>query len=880
MELEFYDSENNLLNEITQWDINRKLKIKGLTLIQAPMIHFYNQYCSRALVVQSAVSENEILVNIPNILLQKDVPITVAIFVEETENEAKTVYMNNINVKTKMKPEDYTFEENIEYINWKELDDLAKNKYQEMQNLIDDINSKLANGEFNGRGIDRIEKTGTEGLVDTYTIYYTDNTTSTYNVKNGEKGDTGYTPQKGTDYWTEQDKTEIVNYTKDIVIPLIEDEFGNKLDLSINSSTYVMTLKLLNKSNEVLSEGSIDLPIETMVVNARYENATKELIIILQNGTEIEVPIGDLINGLVSESTFNTAINELKDRITPIETDVSNIKEEQIIQNENIDKIKDNLINLSVEGEEINVNDSSDLGSRITPKANTKQETTEGYNLWQLPQTETKDGLTFTNNGDGTFNIHGKGSKYNTFEINLSPENSGLEDGEEYKLIANNVPDLIIVVQQWGTIDSNFLGNIVNKGETKKYIKNNEANYIKMLIGINKNIDINYNNVEVTLFKGTGVKPFEPYTGGIPAPNPDYPQEMTSVTGNIEIKQNGKNLFDGIIENGGINAENGELVVNDNRRRSKNFIKVKPNTNYTIQRTSGDYRWIVGYTKNKVGIIDGNYNNMSSGIKSLNIGENNTTFKTTSTTEYIKWYDTNKNASNGKTQIELNTQLTEYEPYKGKLYPLSLGDIELNKIGDSQDYFSLENGKWYLNKEIENYVLNGTENISAGIYGTNSWIIRLTNLPQTEPKTEILVISDKFKGIKYNDRVENAPNTIYVDTDIQNIYIRNTEILNLTEYLTQNNTILKYVLKIPTKTEITDETLINQLNALYNAETFKPTTNLSSNSIAILKLDYIADTKAYIDNKLNNINTNANANTIQTLPLIKNNVENIENSEI
>lgn len=42
-----------------------------------------------------------------------------------------------------------------------------------------------------GRGIASIAKTGTSGLVDTYTITYTDGTTSTFSVTNGQKGDPG-----------------------------------------------------------------------------------------------------------------------------------------------------------------------------------------------------------------------------------------------------------------------------------------------------------------------------------------------------------------------------------------------------------------------------------------------------------------------------------------------------------------------------------------------------------------------------------------------------------------------------------------------------------------------------------------------------------------
>ena len=54
-----------------------------------------------------------------------------------------------------------------------------------------------------GRGITQIVKTSTDGNVDTYTIYYSDNTTSTFTVTNGvdgesiqgEKGEDGHTPE-------------------------------------------------------------------------------------------------------------------------------------------------------------------------------------------------------------------------------------------------------------------------------------------------------------------------------------------------------------------------------------------------------------------------------------------------------------------------------------------------------------------------------------------------------------------------------------------------------------------------------------------------------------------------------------------------------------
>lgn len=64
-----------------------------------------------------------------------------------------------------------------------------------------------------GTGISTIQKTSTSGLVDTYTITFTDGTTATYTVTNGEKG------EQGNDYiLTNQDKADIANLVSDFFI--------------------------------------------------------------------------------------------------------------------------------------------------------------------------------------------------------------------------------------------------------------------------------------------------------------------------------------------------------------------------------------------------------------------------------------------------------------------------------------------------------------------------------------------------------------------------------------------------------------------------------------------------------------------------------------
>ena len=66
--------------------------------------------------------------------------------------------------------------------------------YDEIQEDIEAALTQIReSGEFDGRGISYVSQTGgngAPGTTDTYTIYYSDNTTSTFNVYNGKDGNT------------------------------------------------------------------------------------------------------------------------------------------------------------------------------------------------------------------------------------------------------------------------------------------------------------------------------------------------------------------------------------------------------------------------------------------------------------------------------------------------------------------------------------------------------------------------------------------------------------------------------------------------------------------------------------------------------------------
>jgi len=118
------------------------------------------------------------------------------------------------------------------------------------QDLYNLINQRLLNGELKGEkgeqgnvgnGILSIEKTETNGLIDTYTITYTDNTKTTIEIKNGEK----------------YDDTNIKQ-----IIANVTEEIKEKIDASVVepliSNEVIEPKNIYNYANEIIGNMGID----------------------------------------------------------------------------------------------------------------------------------------------------------------------------------------------------------------------------------------------------------------------------------------------------------------------------------------------------------------------------------------------------------------------------------------------------------------------------------------------------------------------------------------------------------------------------------------------------------------------------------------------
>lgn len=89
---------------------------------------------------------------------------------------------------------------------------------------------------------------------------------------------------------------------------------------------------------------------------------------------------------------------------------------------------------------------------------------------------------------------------------------------------------------------TNFMQCYPNVGGEETFSDNYPILFFDLFF--NNNITFDNAKYEIQLEEGSTATSFEPYVGGISAPNPDYPQDVKVVTGRQVVTMTGKNLFD------------------------------------------------------------------------------------------------------------------------------------------------------------------------------------------------------------------------------------------------------------------------------------------------------------------------------------------------
>lgn len=195
---------------------------------------------------------------------------------------------------------------------------------------------------------------------------------------------------------------------------------------------------------------------------------------------------------------------------------------------------------------------------------------------------------------------------------------------------------------------------------------------------------------------------------------------------------------------------------------------------------------------------------------------------------------TNILMKNANIQLEEGSTATTYIEHQSQSYTIPTQQ-PMRAIGDVRDEFILkQNGKWYERHNIGNVILDGTENWSQRNQGDGTNTITFNfNLLNVGAYGSDNVLCDKFV---YEQNSSSGNEGIGFESSLVTQYIQinrnRLSSLNLAGFkawLSNNNTKLYYVLKIPEDIECTSEQT-EILNQMYiKAKSYKGVTHIYSN---------------------------------------------------
>ena len=323
---------------------------------------------------------------------------------------------------------------------------------------------------------------------------------------------------------------------------------------------------------------------------------------------------------------------------------------------------------------------------------------------------------------------------------------------------------------------------------------------------------------------------FEPYVGGTASPNPDYPQDVQTVTGEQTVTVTGKNLCDGINQDYWLtsNAANAGVTTGN----SGLIMTVKPNTTYTVSTTVSQARYRIAlsdqtYQGSNFTVYDGVVKDGTS--QSITINSSTHLYLIVNATDLTK------------IQVEKGSA-TAYEPYQGATYTVDLGATELCKIGNYQDYIYKSGDDWYVHKEIDSGTLTGTTadmNVSQqpgtgrfNIVLPTSWTV------YKHQANSILAFCNSYQLVgqsEYNSGFDNVVTNMSYALNFNSgggnaLRVKNIDastVQEMKDSMTATPLVLYYALATPADTKITNADLISDLNALWNALSYDGQTNFA-----------------------------------------------------
>lgn len=476
----------------------------------------------------------------------------------------------------------------------------------------------------------------------------------------------------------------------------------------------------------------------------------------------------------------------------------------------------------------------------------TEQQSTTGAQLFDcnlIPDREI-NGITFTNNNDGSIRISGT----STAQAYTAPIPISLPPGTYYVSDNNGKSDawtFYVGTRTSGT-DENWADNR-NHAFTVTETDSVRA-YVSVTSG--QTLDV---TIYPMLNSGSEALPYEPYTSGQPSPSPDYPQEIINSgkyneetqKWEYEVSVGGANLFD-IDDNKPDSIEPTILRFKSHLKEGMTYTVSSNGTtpiNFKISDYRDGYDSIAFYslTEPKTFIM----------TRNEHIPEDKEQF-------IFIWLikDGSKIEVNDISMIkDLNiiitpgSTATPYEPYRTPQTVLLQSDRPLTKW----DRLEKRDGQWgwvyksrievFDGSEDEGWIRSNQISISPDLYMIKSKTyadVKLQGENYVDTYTE-----SKNQNMKQDKRFYGR-NSCFGEGRLA---IRNDDYSDIAEWKAHlNEHPITWVVKTETETfvPLTDPEQ-SALNALH---TNYPTTVLMNDQGCEMSLEYVADTKNYIDQKI------------------------------
>lgn len=496
-----------------------------------------------------------------------------------------------------------------------------------------------------------------------------------------------------------------------------------------------------------------------------------------------------------------------------------------------------------------------------------KQNQTKGLNFFDITgyTDRTVNGINIKVKDDGTLTLNGVCTVEKTF-INIFIPEHIIPAGTytRYMSYAKKIKSFLTLALSYNnTTIPNTSVQPSNQYIISTYNDDITYNQIKLYI---PNTDVTFNNIIVDpmIVKGeytaNNAPKYEPYTGGNPSPNPDYPQEIEQVD-SVKLNIKGKNLCNGINQN--YYLSNTADICGKVTGNSGLAIDVQDKAYVTVSTKITQDRYRIACINSLL------QEEKATTVAYRGVKKDNTSATVTIDTTGYKYLIINA-TDLSSILVEDGSVATEYEPYQKQTVAIDLKGNKLCANSDTiKDKLLIDkNGNVALQKNIGKNIFDGTKKWKKSTYTENT-IFYLTNTQKAKfPDVGIC----NYLPVKKVWNVDILGLELY---DLNNIRVgltRKSEIQTedaFNEWLTTHNLEVYYALATP---ELIDLGQLPELLKTFNGiNNIGAETNLGNTEIEI---EYVQDVKKLLEQQNARLDSiEALLSTTQTSALLLDNMQ-------